>query len=123
MVQNARMVPQNAMMASSSRQEGKLRISKHFRPISYLQANADQLAEELAAGSGGIVITKDGVPSFVCVSFKDYCQSQGDTGALVDLLALGEREIEAGNYMELSEARSILDERIQRKRSKAKPED
>lgn len=111
------------MAVPPSDEERNMRISKHFRPIPYLHANADQLAEELATGSGAIVITQDGVPCFVCASLKDYCQLQDTAGALVDLITLGEREIESGNYMELSEARSMLDDRIRGKRSQAKPKD
>jgi prevent-host-death family protein len=49
-------------------------IAKRFRPISFLKSNTADVAKELAEEAGAIVITQNGVPSFVCVSFEEYYQ-------------------------------------------------
>lgn len=86
-------------------------IAKRFRPISFLKTNTADLAKELADEAGAIVITQNGVPSFVCVSFEDYYQMQ-ETNALLKIVAMGEREIERGEFKSLAEARAELDKRI-----------
>lgn len=91
-------------------------IAKRFRPISYLKTNTADVAKELAEESGTIVITQNGVPSFVCVSFEEYYQMQ-ETNALLKLISLGEREIRRGEYKTLSDARADLDRRILARRA------
>jgi prevent-host-death family protein len=91
-------------------------IAKRFRPISFLKSNTADVAKELAEEAGAIVITQNGVPSFVCVSFEEYYQMQ-ETNALVKLVSMGEREIKRGEYKTLSDARSDLDKRILGNRS------
>jgi prevent-host-death family protein len=94
-------------------------IAKRFRPISYLKTNTADVAKELAEESGTIVITQNGVPSFVCVSFEEYYQMQ-ETNALLKLISLGEREIRRGEYKTLSDARADLDRRILAKRAQSR---
>ena len=86
-------------------------VAKRYRPISYLKTNAEDIAKELAEETDVVVITKDGVPSFVCVSFEEYYRTQ-ETNALVALINMGERAMERGEYKPLSEARQLLDERV-----------
>jgi prevent-host-death family protein len=87
--------------------------AKRYRPISYLQTNTADLAKELAEEASAVVITENGVPSFVCVSFEEYYRML-ETNALVKLVNMGEREIEQGKFRPLSEARKELDERFVR---------
>lgn len=87
-----------------------MHVSKRYRPISDLENTAD-ITRELAAESGPIVITEDGVPSFVCISFDDYCEMQ-ETNALIKLVDFGEREFDEGQFVSLDHARAELDEKI-----------
>jgi PHD/YefM family antitoxin component YafN of YafNO toxin-antitoxin module len=84
---------------------------KRYRPLSYLQTNAADVARELAEESGAVVITEDGVPSFVCLSFDEFYRMQ-ETNALVKLVKIGEHEIKQGQYKTLAEARKELDQRF-----------
>lgn len=86
-------------------------VAKRYRPISYLKTNADDIAKELAEETDVVVITENGIPSFVCVSFEEYYRTQ-ETNALVMLVQMGEQEAERGEYRSLSEARELLDARI-----------
>lgn len=89
---------------------------KRYRPISYLKSNADELAKELSEETGAVVITENGVPSFVCLSYDEYFRMQ-ETNALVRLVDLGERDVAQGQYKTLSDARKILDERLAKARA------
>ena len=88
-----------------------MEVAKNYRPISYLKTNTADVAKEIAETSSAVVITQNGVPSFVCVSMEEYYQTQ-ETNALLKLINLGKRETEKGNVRPLSEARAELDKRI-----------
>ena len=88
-----------------------MEVAKSYRPISYLKNNTADVAKEIAETSSAVVITQNGVPSFVCVSMEEYYQTQ-ETNALVKLINMGKREIEKGKIRPLAEARAELDKRI-----------
>lgn len=88
-----------------------MEVAKSYRPISYLKTNTADVAKEIAETSSTIVITQNGVPSFVCVSMEEYYQTQ-ETNALVKLISMGKREIEKGKVRPLAQARTDLDKRI-----------
>lgn len=85
--------------------------AKRYRPISYLQTNAADVAKELLQESGPLVITDNGVPSFVCLSLDEYHRIQ-ETNALVTLVRMGEQEIHEGKFKTLDDARKELDRRF-----------
>lgn len=85
-----------------------MNISKRYRPISYLKSNTADVAKEVSEQSGPVVITQNGVPSFVCVSMEEYYQTQ-ETNALIKIVNLGKREIKLGKYEPLADARASLD--------------
>jgi prevent-host-death family protein len=91
-------------------------VAKSYRPISYLKTNTADVAREIAETAATIVITQNGVPSFVCVSMEEYYQTQ-ETNALLKLISMGKREVEKGNVRPLAQARADLDKRILRQRA------
>lgn len=86
-------------------------VAKRFRPISYLKTNTADVAKELQEESGTVVITQNGVPAFVCVSFEDYYRSQ-ETNALIKLLSMGEKEKAAGKIQPLEQAERDMEAAI-----------
>ncbi len=60
-------------------------IAKNIKPISYLKSNASDVAKELAEGREDLVITTNGVPSFVCIDVKRY-DEMNETMAMLKLL-------------------------------------
>lgn len=86
-------------------------LSKRFHPISYLKTNTADVARELASETSSIVVTQNGVPAFVCVSFESYHQQQ-ETNALLKLLSLGEREKAAGKVTPLEQAKAEMEAAI-----------
>jgi prevent-host-death family protein len=96
-----------------------MEVAKRFRPISYLKTNTADVAKELQEESGTVVITQNGVPSFVCVSFEEYYRSQ-EINALLKLVNMGEKEKAAGKVTPWEQAKSdmeaaIFDDRTSRK--------
>jgi prevent-host-death family protein len=87
-----------------------MEVAKRFRPISYLKTNTADVAKELA-DSGTVVITQNGIPAFVCVSFEDYYRSQ-ETNALLKLVNMGEKEKAAGKVTPLAQAKLDMEAAI-----------
>jgi prevent-host-death family protein len=87
-----------------------MEVAKRFRPISYLKTNTADVAKELA-DSGTVVITQNGIPAFVCVSFEDYYRSQ-ETNALLKLVNMGEKEKAAGKLTPLAQAKLDMEAAI-----------
>lgn len=86
-------------------------VAKTYRTISYLKNHATDVAREIAETSATVVITQNGVPSFVCVSMEEYYCTR-ESNALVKLISLGRLEERKGNARLLLEARGDLDKRI-----------
>lgn len=80
-----------------------MELAKRFRPISYLKTNTADVAKELQEEAGTIVITQNGVPAFVCVSFENYYRSQ-ETNALLKIISMGEKEKAQGHVTPLVQA-------------------
>ena len=65
------------------------------KPVSYLKANAAEILEELSQGAEPLVITQNGEVKAVLQDAMSYQRTQ-ETLAILKILALGERNIEAG---------------------------
>ena len=72
-----------------------MRYATHIKPISYLKANAAQVLLQLAEQREPMVITQNGEAKAVIQDVASYEQTQ-ETLALLKVLALGNKEIEAG---------------------------
>lgn len=88
-----------------------MELAKRFRPISYLKSNTADVAKELQDESDTVVITQNGVPSFVCVSFEEHRRSL-ETKALIKLLSLTQAEKAEGKVSSLEEAQAYMDAAI-----------
>jgi len=78
-------------------------LSDHIKPISYLKANAAKIAAELKDDGEAYIITQNGEAAMVVQSVADYEQTQ-ETIAMLQLTALGEKEIAAGKTVKAKEA-------------------
>lgn len=72
-----------------------MKLSSRIRPISYLKAHAAEIVRTLAAQGEPLVITQNGEAKAVVQDIRSYEQTQ-ETLALLKILALGSRQIEAG---------------------------
>ena len=70
--------------------------STRVKPISYVKANAADLIRELKEGAEPLVITQNGEATAVMQDIASYEATQ-ETLALLKILALGRRQVEAGN--------------------------
>ncbi|MCZ8116420.1 MAG: type II toxin-antitoxin system Phd/YefM family antitoxin [Pseudomonadota bacterium] len=88
-----------------------MRFSTQVKPISTLKANAAELLNEIAATRQPLVITQNGEAKAVLQDVVSYEQTQ-ETLALLKILALGQKQVDAGRTVPAREAI----ERLRRRR-------
>jgi prevent-host-death family protein len=72
-----------------------MRFSTQIKPISYVKAHAAELLDRITEEREPIIITQNGEARAVLVDVHSYEETQ-ETMALLQILAIGEKEIEAG---------------------------
>jgi len=72
-----------------------MRFSTQIKPISYVKAHAAELLDRVNEEREPIIITQNGEARAVLVDVHSYEESQ-ETMALLKILAIGDKEIEAG---------------------------
>jgi prevent-host-death family protein len=82
-----------------------VQYSTRIRPISFLKANAAEVLLELTEKREPMIITQNGEARAVIQDVASFEQTQ-ETLALLKLLALGNRDVEAGRF---KPARAVLE--------------
>jgi len=89
-----------------------MKLSTQIKPISYLKAHAAEIVRNMSQQREPLFITQNGEAKVVLQDIESYEQSQ-ETMALLKILALGNRQIEAGK---LEPAASVI-QRLRQNRS------
>ena len=89
-----------------------MKLSSQIKPISYLKAHAAEIVRTLGAQGELLVITQNGEAKAVVQDIRSYEQTQ-ETMALLKILALGGRQIEAGQVQPAADVIARLRERQQ----------
>lgn len=84
-----------------------MRYSTQVKPISYLKANAAEVLLQLTEQREAMIITQNGEARAVIQDVASYEETQ-ETLALLKILALGNREIEAGKTRPLADVAKRL---------------
>jgi prevent-host-death family protein len=87
-----------------------MKLSDRIKPISYLKAHAAEILRELEAQGEPLVVTQNGEARAVLQDIGSYERTQ-ETLALLKLLALGERQVEAGRVQPAEDVLRRLRER------------
>jgi prevent-host-death family protein len=96
-----------------------MRYSTQIKPISYVKAHAAELLDRITEEREPIIITQNGEARAVLVDIHSYEESQ-ETMALMQILAISDKEIKAGKTYQLSEViREIRNRRPMRKKQPA----
>jgi prevent-host-death family protein len=89
-----------------------MKFSSQIKPISYLKAHAAEIVRNIGEQGAPLVITQNGEAKVVLQDIESYEQTQ-ETMALLKILALGNRQIEAGNM----EPAAVVIQRLRERRS------
>jgi len=76
-----------------------MNLSTQIKPISYLKSHTAQIVKELSVSREPMVITQNGEATLVVMDVQSFEQQQ-NTLALLKILALGQREIERGEFQD-----------------------
>ena len=87
-----------------------MKYSTQIKPISYLKANAAGIVRQLAEQREPMVITQNGEAKMVIQDVASFEETQA-TMALLKILALGNRQIEAGKVVPAAEVIKRLREK------------
>ena len=79
-----------------------MRYSTQIKPISYVKAHAAELLDRITEEREPIIITQNGEARAVLVDVRSYDESQ-ETMAMWQILAIGKKQIEAGQTYPLAE--------------------
>ena len=80
-----------------------MKLSSRIKPISYLKAHAAEIVRSLGDRGEPLIITQNGEAKAVIQDIDSYEQMQ-ETIALLKMLALGNRQIEAGRVQPAADA-------------------
>ncbi|MHB9097562.1 MAG: type II toxin-antitoxin system Phd/YefM family antitoxin [Syntrophales bacterium] len=89
-----------------------MKLSDQIKPISYLKAHAAEIVRTMGEQRAPLVITQNGEAKVVLQDIESYEETQ-ETIALLKILALGSRQIEAG---EVEPAAAVV-QRLRNRRS------
>ena len=87
-----------------------MRLSSQIKPISYVKAHAAEIVRTLGERPEPLIITQNGEAKAVLQDIGSYEQMQ-ETLALLKILALGDRQIAAGEVQPAAEVVARLRER------------
>jgi len=77
-----------------------MKLSEQIKPISYLKANAAEIARDFSENhSDPLIITQNGEAKMVVMDIDSY-QKQRETMALLKILALGNKQIEEAQFQD-----------------------
>ena len=88
-----------------------MKLARQIKPISYLKAHAAEIVRNMGDQGAPLVITQNGEAKVVLQDIESYEQTQ-ETMALLKILALGNRQIEAGNV----EPAAVVIQRLRERR-------
>lgn len=85
-----------------------MKYSAQVKPISYLKSHAAEIARDIGETREPLLITQNGEAKLVVMDVRTY-EEQAETLAMLKLLAMGNREIEQGQFRSADEVFADLD--------------
>ena len=85
-----------------------MKFSSNVKPLSYLKSHTAEIARDLSESREPMLITQNGEAKLVVMDVASY-EEQEQTLVLLELLALGNREIELGKFRDAEEVFAQLD--------------
>jgi prevent-host-death family protein len=85
-----------------------MKFSTQVKPISYLKSHAAEIIRDITETREPMLITQNGEAKLVVMDVRSY-EEHEETLALLKLLALGNREIEQGQFRAADEVFADVD--------------
>lgn len=88
-----------------------MRYSEQIKPVSYLKDNVAKVVDDITQSREPLVITQNGVATFVVQDIKSYEEGK-EAMALLKLLAMGRKQIDSGEYEKAEDVFARMDKEI-----------
>lgn len=85
-----------------------MKFSLQIKPISYLKSHAAEIVRDISERREPLLITQNGEAKLVVMDVKSY-EEQEQTLAFLKILALGNKQIEQGQFRDVEDAFAELD--------------
>jgi PHD/YefM family antitoxin component YafN of YafNO toxin-antitoxin module len=85
-----------------------MKLSTQIKPISYLKSHTAQIVKDLTMSRLPMVITQNGEATMVVLDVKSF-EERENTLTLLKILAMGNREIDQGKYLDAEKVFTQLD--------------
>lgn len=85
-----------------------MKYSTQVKPISYLKGHAAEIVRDISESGEPMLITQNGEAKLVVMDVRSYEQIE-ETLALLKILAIGNRDIEQGNFRDAAEVFADID--------------
>jgi prevent-host-death family protein len=85
-----------------------MKLSTQVKPISYLKSHAAEIIKAISENREPMLITQNGEAKLVVMDVRSYEENE-EALALLQLLALGNREIEQGKFRPAADVFADLD--------------
>ncbi|CAN5606163.1 type II toxin-antitoxin system Phd/YefM family antitoxin [soil metagenome] len=85
-----------------------MKFSTQVKPISYLKSHAAEIVREISETREPMLITQNGEAKLVVMDVRSY-EAHEETLSMLKLLALGNREIEQGQFRDMDAVFAELD--------------
>ncbi|PXX76484.1 prevent-host-death family protein [Pseudomonas sp. LAMO17WK12:I10] len=85
-----------------------MKLSSQIKPISYLKSHTAEIVKTITESREPMVITQNGEAKLVVMDVKSF-EQQEETMALLKILALGNREIDEGQFRDAQDVFADLD--------------
>lgn len=85
-----------------------MKFSTQVKPISYLKSHAAEIVKDITESREPMLITQNGEAKLVVMDVRSY-EEYEETLSMLKILALGNREIEAGQFRPAAEIFAELD--------------
>ncbi|AIS15456.1 MULTISPECIES: type II toxin-antitoxin system Phd/YefM family antitoxin [Pseudomonas] len=86
-----------------------MKLSSQIKPISYLKSHTAEIVKTITESREPMVITQNGEAKLVVMDVKSF-EQQEETMALLKILALGNREIDEGQFRDAEDVFADLDQ-------------
>jgi prevent-host-death family protein len=85
-----------------------MNYATRIKPISYLKSHAAEIVKTITESREPLLVTQNGEAKMVVVDIKSW-EEQEETMALLKILAMGNKQIEAGDYRSADDVFAELD--------------
>jgi len=88
-----------------------MKLSEQVKPISYIKTHASEIIRKISSNRSPVVITLNGEARAILQDITEY-EKDRESMAMLKILAMGRKNIEAGNFRPAAAAFQSIREKV-----------